>query len=238
MSRGAPRAVLLDALGTLVGLEPPWQRLVDALHERHGIDVSTAEATRALRAEMAHYREHCASAGDAATLAALRRSCADVLASELGGTVAQLDRDELVAVLLDALRFAPYSEVPAALAALRDRGARLIVVSNWDISLHEVLEQTGLRPLLDAVITSAEVGAAKPAPAIFAAALAAADADADAALHVGDSLREDIEGASAAGIEAVLMRRAQGSLLAPRGDDARAVAPAVRTIASLTALAD
>ena len=83
-------------------------------------------------------------------------------------------------------------------------GLRLVVASNWDVSLHEVLERTGLRELLDGVVTSAEVGSAKPAGELFAAALALAGASAQEAIHVGDSLEEDIAGARAAGIDAVV----------------------------------
>ena len=47
--------------------------------------------------------------------------------------------------LLAAIRFRAYPEVPAVLERLRAGGARLAVVSNWDVSLHDVLERTGLR---------------------------------------------------------------------------------------------
>jgi putative hydrolase of the HAD superfamily len=134
--------------------------------------------------------------------------------------------DDLQAALLGALRFRPYSEVPAVLRALRVAGARLVVVSNWDVSLHDVLASTGLRPLVDAVVTSAELGAAKPQAAIFAAALqAAGHVPAAAALHVGDDEEADVAGARAAGIAAVLVCRDGGP--APAG---------VRTIRSLAEL--
>jgi putative hydrolase of the HAD superfamily len=80
-------------------------------------------------------------------------------------------------------------------------------VSNWDVSLHGVLEQTGLAPLIDAVVTSAEFGAAKPDPAIFAHALELAGARAKDAVHAGDDVEADVHGARAAGIEPVLVAR-------------------------------
>ena len=90
--------------------------------------------------------------------------------------------------------------MPAALARLRAGGARLAVVSNWDVSLHDVLERTGLRGLVDAVVISAELGAAKPDPAIFRAALERLGATAAEAMHVGDSMEADVAGARAAGL--------------------------------------
>ena len=64
-----------------------------------------------------------------------------------------------------SLRFRPIRRCRRRSRALRERGARLVVVSNWDVSLHDVLRDTGLDALLDGVVTSAEIGAAKPDPA-------------------------------------------------------------------------
>jgi putative hydrolase of the HAD superfamily len=203
----APRAILLDALGTLISLEPPAPRLVALLRERHGIEVGAGDAEHALRAEMSHYRRQCARAVDPGSLAALRLECAALLGREFGGAVGELPPADLVPTLLESLHFAPFPEVPAALRRWRAAGARLVVASNWDISLHGVLRETGLRDLLDGVATSAEVGASKPAGELFAAALALAEAVAGEAIHVGDSFSEDVEGARAAGIEAVWLRR-------------------------------
>ena len=73
----------------------------------------------------------------------------------------------------------------------------MIVVSNWDVSLPGALASAGLSGLIDAVVTSAEVGAAKPDPEIFTRALAMAGVAAEPAVHVGDSLAEDVAGARA-----------------------------------------
>jgi putative hydrolase of the HAD superfamily len=203
----APRAILLDALGTLVELEPPAPALRRLLHERHAVDVSEADAQRALRVEMGHYRDNCVHAADAAGLAALRERCAAILAEQLGEAVGDLDASELLPTLLESLQFRAFTEVPATLERWRAAGLRLVVASNWDISLHDVLERTGLRALLDGVATSAEVGASKPAPEVFEEALSLAGVGASEALHVGDSLSADVEGARGVGIEAVWLNR-------------------------------
>lgn len=202
-----PRAILLDALGTLVELPPPAPALRRLLGERHGVEVSEADAQRALRAEMGHYRDNCVHASDAAGLAALRERCVAILAEQLGAAARDLDPEELLSTLLDSLQFRAFAEVPDALARWRAAGLRLVVASNWDISLHDVLERTGLRELLDGVATSAEVGASKPAPQVFVEALSLAGVGAADALHVGDSLDADVEGARGAGIEAVWLNR-------------------------------
>jgi putative hydrolase of the HAD superfamily len=230
-----PRAILLDALGTLVGLEPPWPGLMAELRARHGIEIDDGQARSALRAEMSYYRAHCHDARDPASLLALRHRCAQIVGEHLGGAVATLGLDALTETLLAALRFHPYPDAQPALYALRERGVKLVVVSNWDVSLHDVLAQTGLLPLLDGVLTSAEFGSGKPAPAIFEAALARAGASPAQALHVGDSLEEDVRGAHAAGIEPLLLVRAPGPLLATGGEPASGDhIEGVRTIGSLS----
>jgi putative hydrolase of the HAD superfamily len=203
--------VLLDALGTLVELERPWPHLVDELAAR-GVVVGEDVARAAMLAEMAYYRAHHDEAVDWATLKDLRRRCAGVVQEQLQTA---LPLDDVLDALLGAIRFRAYPEVPGVLARLRAGGARLAVVSNWDISLHDVLERTGLRPLVDAVVISAELGVAKPDPAIFRAALDRLGAGPEGALHVGDSLEHDVAGARAAGLEAVLVAR--NGAAAPEG---------------------
>jgi putative hydrolase of the HAD superfamily len=222
MARDAiPATVLLDALGTLVELERPWPHLVDELAAR-GVVVGEDVARAAMLAEMAYYRAHHDEAVDWATLKDLRRRCAAVVQEQLQTA---LPLDDVLDALLGAIRFRAYPEVPGVLARLRAGGARLAVVSNWDVSLHDVLERTGLRPLVDAVVISAELGVAKPDPAIFRAALDRLGAGPDGALHVGDSLEDDVAGARAAGLEAVLVAR--NGAVVPEG------VRAVRSLAEL-----
>lgn len=220
------RAVLLDALGTLLELEPPAPRLQAQLAAR-GVAVTEAEADIALRAEIAYYRAHHDEAVDAAALEDLRDRCTAVLRAALPEHARAAG--DLRGALLASLRFRAFPEVPGVLAALRARGLVLIVVSNWDVSLHGVLADTGLAGALDATLTSAEVGAAKPDPAIFARALEAAGGVAPgAALHVGDSPEADLDGARAAGLGAVLVVR-DGE---PAPDGVRAI----RDLSALPAL--
>lgn len=206
---GPRPTLLIDALGTLVSLMAPAPALALELARRHQVQVSEADAARALAAEIAFYRAHMGQGRDAESLAALRRQCAEVLRQALPDPerLAGVPPDALTDTLLRSLRFEAHADARPALVRARQRGARVVVVSNWDVSLLEVLERVGLAPLLDAVVTSAAVGAAKPAPAIFRHALALAGARPQDALHVGDSLQEDVRGAQECGIAAVLIVR-------------------------------
>jgi putative hydrolase of the HAD superfamily len=70
-----------------------------------------------------------------------------------------------------------------------------------------VLSELGLAAAVDAVVVSAEVGAVKPDPAIYRAALDQLRVEAPRALFVGDSLETDVDGARAAGLRALLLDR-------------------------------
>jgi putative hydrolase of the HAD superfamily len=206
---GAPvEAVLLDGLGTLVALEPPWPALRAHMREAHGLELTAADAERAFRVEIDYYRAHHHEGRDAEALEDLRHRCAEVLREQLPTDVAEaLSIADLSAAMLGALRFTAYPDAPPALAELRARGVALVVVSNWDVSLLEVLRGVGLDGMVDGVVTSAQVGSPKPGRAIFEAALELAGVSSGRAVHVGDSIEHDVGGALAAGIRPVLLRR-------------------------------
>jgi putative hydrolase of the HAD superfamily len=214
------KAVLLDSFGTLVSMEPPGPRLAAAL----GVRLEAAE--EAFRAEIAYYVEHHVEGRDAASLDDLRDRCARVLWEALGHEAPLLGLRSAREAMLDAIRFHPYPDAAPALGELRRRGVRLVMASNWDCSLPEVLAEAGLSGLVDGVVASAVVGADKPDARLFGAALRLAGCGASEALHVGDSPSKDVAGAAAAGIRPVLIAR----------DGAPAAAPPVATIASLAEL--
>jgi FMN phosphatase YigB (HAD superfamily) len=83
----------------------------------------------------------------------------------------------------------------------------MIVVSNWDCSLPDWLGPTGLLDLVAGVVTSAGAGAAKPDPRVFRQALELAGVEGPEAVHVGDSLDNDVEGARGVGIRPILVQR-------------------------------
>jgi putative hydrolase of the HAD superfamily len=201
----ATRAVLIDALGTLVHLEPPGPRLRERLEELSGVDVGQEAADRGFAAEIGHYLAHHMEGSDRAALERLRDDCAAVMHEALGAE--EIDRAVVRRAMVEALEFSAFPDAAPALAALRARGLRLVVASNWDCSLPEWLAGAGLWELVDGAASSAVVGEAKPAPAVFHAALEIAGVGAGEALHVGDSPDNDIEGARAAGIRAVLVDR-------------------------------
>ena len=231
------RVVSLDALGTLVELDDPVGRLAEQLGAR-GVEVSEAHAGAALREEIAYYRAHHDSGVDAASLARLRARCTEVLRGALaqagadGEALRALGPGALGEALLAALRFVVFDDVPDALCELRGDGHRLVVVSNWDVSLHVMLRETGLDELVDAALSSAEAGVRKPAPEIFARAVALVGGPRDGppAVHAGDSVELDVAGALGAGLDAVLVARGGVVPAVPAG------VPVIASLAGLAAL--
>lgn len=118
-----------------------------------------------------------------------------------------------VAAMVDGLeRLAdaqvPYDDALPAVAALRERGAAVGLVTNTDAtSLARLRRSYPVDDAFDAVVASCEVGALKPAPAMFEAALDRLEARAAATAMVGDSPRSDVGAARRLGMRAVLVDR-------------------------------
>jgi len=136
---------------------------------------------------------------------------------------------QLYAVFADPSVWETYPEAAGVLEDLRRRGLRLAIVSNFDARLLPVCEGLGLTAAVDAIVIAAEVGVAKPGPGIFHAAVRRFGLPPSAALHVGDSVQEDAQGALSAGLLAVHLQR--------DGDDGSAACPpGVRVIRDLREL--
>lgn len=202
---GRLRAVLLDAYGTLVTLEPPAPRLRAAL-SAEGHEHPEERVAAAIAAEIAFYREHHDEGRDAASLGELRRACARVLGDALGPDRPPLDR--LTGLLLDSLEFVLLPDAVPALDALAAGGMRLAVASNWDCSLPAELARLGVADRFDVIGVSALVGARKPSPGLFHHVLERLGVGGDEALHCGDQPGPDCLGAAQAGVRGVLVDRA------------------------------
>ena len=216
--RRTPRAVLLDAAGTLIDVVEPLGETYARLARDFGGDLDPDALTAGFRTAF-HDMPPMAFPGlHGAALDRAERSWWRTVVrrvfGEAGGVVPEFDAcfDHLYAYYASARAWGVFPEAPAVLSSLRERGAILAVVSNFDSRLPPLLEALGLAAFFDAVVCSGEAGAAKPDRAIFAHALAMLGIEASQALHVGDSREADYDGARAAGVEALLVdRRATAS---------------------------
>jgi putative hydrolase of the HAD superfamily len=100
-----------------------------------------------------------------------------------------------------------YDDVIPALQSLEAQGLKLAVISNWDDRLIPLLEKLGLATYFDHIVFSAAHGIHKPDARIFQHAASQLKVPIERLLHIGDSLREDVHGALAAGASALRIRR-------------------------------
>ncbi len=183
-------AVCFDLDGTLLRVAEYGRVVARAFEDR---------LDRAAPAWADHYGERFFAHFDALAPDPYRRAMAD--------TVAEFDLDADPAVLADALvaRECEAATVPdgvrGTLATLASE-SRLGVLTNGVPAVQRAkLDHNDLLEPFDAVVTSYEAGAHKPAPAAFDAARGALPAD--RYVMVGDDELGDVEGARAAGFEAV-----------------------------------
>jgi putative hydrolase of the HAD superfamily len=107
-------------------------------------------------------------------------------------------------------RWRPYDDVAPALTRVRERGLRVGLISNWDRRLERLFQGLGLMPLIDTVVSSADVGLRKPDPRIFELALDRLGVAPVDAAHVGDHYYADVVGAGSIGMVPVLIDRHGG----------------------------
>jgi putative hydrolase of the HAD superfamily len=136
--------------------------------------------------------------------------------------------EQVFQVFEDPRSWVLFPETHAVLTRLREEGFELGIVSNFDSRLFPVIRGLGIDRLFDTVTIASLARAAKPAPKIFEIALEKHAANPDEAMHVGDSVRDDVEGATKAGLTGVLLDRA-GRSQASGGH-------AIRTLAELLPL--
>lgn len=124
-----------------------------------------------------------------------------------------------------------YPETLGVLKELKGRGVELGIISNFDTRLFNVLRGLGIADLFDTVTISSLARAAKPAPQIFSLALEKHAVGPEEAAHVGDSLRDDVEGARQAHLSGILIDRASSH--GPEREGSTSPIPKIRTLEEL-----
>jgi HAD superfamily hydrolase (TIGR01662 family) len=198
------RAVLLDVDFTLFRpgpeLGPEGYRRAGA---RHGLALDPARYDEARRGALADLQRHPELEHDEEIWVTFTED----IVRGMGGTgeAARACATAIVAEWERHENFFLYDDALPALAALRGYGLRLALVSNGQRDLEEFAEHHDLD--VDVCVGSKHHGFVKPHRSIFEAALEALDVPPAEAAMVGDSLEDDIEGARALGMRAVLIDR-------------------------------
>lgn len=210
------KAVSFDVNGTLIH-SPRLGEIYAEVLARHGMETDPETVHQTLRLVWQEFSCHLGMGEDRFSthpggvegwwFRFVDRVCEHL---ELG-TPTVFAKKELLDRFAQADAWEVYDEAPEVLAELQQRGIRMIVLSNWDDRLPILLERLELAPFFEAVIYSAAVGAEKPFAPIFEAALMYLAVPTGQVLHVGDRLREDVEGAQALGMQAVHLERQAGA---------------------------
>ena len=199
------KAVLLDFYGTLARATR-WTSVDEVLAE-HGVELAEEIRRRFWQGELdgIEHLEHSRSR-DHYTAWQQERLLAMLSETDLHPGEYELVREKLRAGN-EQRTLESYPEVPEVLAALRDRGLRLAICSNWDWDLAEAVEEAGLTDAVDVIVSSAWAGARKPHPRIFEHTMEKVDAPPAEVLFVGDTWGPDVIGPRAFGMRPVYLRR-------------------------------
>lgn len=119
--------------------------------------------------------------------------------------------DDVYAYFGEARAWTLFPDTMPFLEELKRRQIPVIIVSNWDARLPDLLDALGITPWVQTVVGSFQVESEKPAPEIFVKALASLNPSVsfDQVLHVGDNDAEDGEGARGLGVPFVRIDRGQ-----------------------------
>lgn len=116
------------------------------------------------------------------------------------------------------MRHEVFADVESTLGQLRESYAMALVTNGAACLQREKLAASDLGGYFDAVIVSADVGAAKPDSSVFQQALSALGVDGEQAVMIGDSITKDVEGALDAGLGAIWLNRGEAFASEGRSD--------------------
>jgi putative hydrolase of the HAD superfamily len=105
--------------------------------------------------------------------------------------------------------FSLFPDVIPCLERLKQTGTRIAILSNWDYTLHRVVESQGIGSYFEHVVASLEEGVEKPEAALFEIAASRLGLSTAELVHVGDDPIDDFQGALGAGCGAILLDRGQ-----------------------------
>jgi putative hydrolase of the HAD superfamily len=204
------RAVFFDAGATLLFPDPPVHSVYAREFASDGCAASPEALAEALDGAWAWIRTEGKTdryGGVRGEPEFWKSFLSRVRASLDGGAVSDAAFARLARHFRSAGSWAIYDDVLPTLGALSGRGLRLGVVSNWDSHLPTLLQDLGLSSSFQALVVSAIEETGKPDRDIFLRACARLGVSPEEALHVGDSLAEDYEGARGAGLCSLLLDR-------------------------------
>jgi REG-2-like HAD superfamily hydrolase len=198
------RAVTFDVGGTLIEAWPSVGSVYAEVAAKHDVKVEAEALDRQFTQAWAAKKDFRYSVADWSKL--VEQTFAGLTATPPG---AKLFR-ALYGHFATTAPWRIFDDVAPCLRELKGRGLKLGIISNWDHRLQPLLRELQLDHYFDSIVISGEAGPYKPDPGIFRAAAAQLDTPPGAILHIGDSSSEDVAGARASGMQALLLTRGKG----------------------------
>jgi len=208
------KAIFFDWFNTLARYEPPREELHSQALREFGIEVSPEKILPGvLTADMYFFGENANSPvekRDRKERAEVYTRYQKIILSEAG---VKADQELLAKVLnkveqlFKGITFTLFDDVLSTLETLKKQRFTLGLLTNLAQDMSPLCHKLGLESYLDFVVTPQQVGADKPEPPIFLAALDRAKVEASQAVHVGDQYKLDVVGARRVGINPILIDR-------------------------------
>jgi len=205
------RWVLFDAVGTLIYADPPVADVYEDAGRQFGSRLDARQIALQFRQALAgelgpadDLRRPVTS--EANELARWRRIVAAIF-PDVTPAAADSLFDSLWQHFAQPTSWRPFPDVEPALRQLQQRGLQLGIASNFDGRLLEIAAKMPELAPCDQVFVSSQVGFSKPDPRLFAAVAAQLEVLPAEILLVGDDWLADIQGARAAGWQAVYLDR-------------------------------
>lgn len=208
------KAVFFDWFDTLVHYEPPRQELYTRILQELGISVTLKKLMLGIQSADKYFLE------ENTRLAVAQRNPQEQAEVHiryqnivLTGAGIKAERElslklmKRMMQLFQGLKMVIFDDVLPTLKNLRERGLTTGLLTNASKNVLALQSELGLEPYLNFIITSKEVGADKPEPPIFLAALERAGVKASESVHVGDHYNVDVTGARGVGIQPILLDR-------------------------------
>ena len=209
--------VVFDAVGTLIFATPGVAAAYHEIGQRHGSQLSQTDVSERFRSAIRNSETLDLHGGGSDITSEeieetrWRRIVSEVLPDVISPDVCF---EDLFRHFGESSSWACFDDVEVTIGNLTSGGLQLAMASNFDARLHSVCDGLSEMASVSHRVVSSEVGFRKPSRSFYDALLSQIGASPDEVLMVGDDLANDVRGAEAAGIQAILIDRAASSEIA------------------------
>lgn len=210
----SPKAVFFDASGTLFRVRGTVGEIYWRLAQPYGLQATPEAIEQAFQEQFANAPALAFPGRAPEEIPALERRWWEKIVRLVFQDIGMFPRfndyfNEVYEAFKGTAGWELYPETLEVLGKLKAEGRHIGIISNFDSRIHEVCRALGIAPYLNSITISSQTGWAKPSPEIFSRALKPHGFSNGEAVHVGDEVGDDVQGALAAGLRPVLLDRSK-----------------------------